>query len=833
MGAENAGHAAARRTKSRSNPSTTTMKSIRTRLFLLLLLLVLFPLRAGADIPEAVWHWDAAAWLAKYNHDQFSASPVTTSDGGTGARIAVTPRDALNPYNHIVVSGANLKGGNLYTAIISFSVIEPTTYPTSFYMFARNSAGEQYDIWQTWIGLPGPSRTITLPLDLKDIPGGTWRLHMGISKSGAILIDSLAVYRGLTSDGKVVFATQPAVAGGHPASELPAGLNAATGFTPFTIAPPAETKGSVITLATYHFVADVPGAAAAVAVSNAAAFQQAINDCKAQGASKLVVPAGTYRLASPTAIAFTGLADLTVEGNGAQFIIEKLTKDGPAFLINNCTRVCFENFSLDWDWASIPIASLATISHISPDKLQCDFTFPDLDATQTQLTRTTPWHGIFGMDATRLVVNDNLRFSVPKDIVLATGGAGNSIHAAFPRPIPFKEGGSYCVRHLYYEMAGFKIVEDQDLLFKGVNIYSIPGMGWFFAGAMKNFGLIDCHILRAPGSRHPLTTAADGVHVDQSMGNALFQNCSITGTGDDEFNIHSECYQGNLVADPTDPAKVTLENCPSYQLRLKPGDSVQIFNADFSNLGDAPTPVSRQIAQVNSDNKIKKTAIQFTEALPPGVTPQSIVLNARLITRNVLIADCNIEHSNGRGILLSAEDASITGCHFRDLFGTPIDLESEIIQPLWTEGRGTSNVVIKGNTFEDCSLIWGRYGGAIIYTNTRIPWGPTTTALYHRITIEENRFINCAGPAASLTNTDNLLIRENQIHQTEAMVNSTTYAGSIFVTRSSGLALGGNTWTVASPATTLSGVVYDPATTHDISFGTNAVTGPTGETAKK
>ncbi len=775
-----------------------------------------------AEQPAVVYRWDASAWLASYNHSQFSAQPVTNPDGSVGAQITVTPRSAANPYNMVIGTSASLKGGNQYTAAITFSVAEPTKFPSSFYMFARNSAGNQYDIWQTWTGLPGPTRTITLPLELRSIDGGNWKLYMGISNSGALNIHSIAVYSGLTSDGTTPFTTVEPVLNGTPASLPQAGISAATGYTPFAIAPPEAPK-SVISLADYKFTPDSAGAPASIAVANAVALQQAINACKSPGAVKLLIPKGTYRIAPVSNIAITGLNDLTVEGQGAVLILETMTKEGPAFSISNCNRLLIENLNLDWDWSAKPIASLGTVSNLSADKLQCDFTFPDLDAAQTALTRTTPWRGIFGMDPVRLVKQDVNNFVPPKETIITAGSADNVLHVTFPKPAPLVNGATYCIRHLYYEMGGFKVGNSSDVTFRDVNIYSMPGMGWFFAGAMHNFELRNCSILRRPGSRTPLTTAADGIHVDQFIDNLNIENCFITGTGDDAMNIHSESYQGTIVPDEADPKKLTLLNCPSWQLRLNPGDPIEFYNADFSFLTKAGTPTTRQVAKASSVNSGKpQTIVELTEPLPAGVTSQSILVNGRYLASNVRISGCRMVDVSGRGILLSAKNVLMEDCHFENVYSSSINLESEIFQPLWTEGRGASNVLIRKCLFENGNS-QGRYSGAIIHTNTRIPWGPTATTLYEQITIENNRFVNCPGPVVSLSNASNVLVRSNEILLTRPIANPSRYAGTLFLTKSSDAALGGNKWMNGIAGASAGGVVFDPATTSGIFPDTNAV----------
>ncbi|MFH1498848.1 MAG: right-handed parallel beta-helix repeat-containing protein, partial [Verrucomicrobiota bacterium] len=175
----------------------------------------------------------------------------------------------------------------------------------------------------------------------------------------------------------------------------------------------------------------------------------------------------------------------------------------------------------------------------------------------------------------------------------------------------------------------------------------------------------------------------------------------------------------------------------------------------------------------------------------------------------------------GHGILLSTEDTTVENCYFRNIFSTPIQFEANIVQPLWSEGKGASNVVIRNNTFENNNQE-GDSDGASIWAGTSLPWGPTDIPLFNGLLLEGNRFFNSPGPILSLNNCSNVIARDNRVDTSTLVGNATAYSGAIVTTRSSGLALGGNTWVdwIATPYDY--GVVYDPATTTDLDAGTNA-----------
>lgn len=783
-----------------------------------------------ASTRTVAYEWDTSAYYKARVNNTGTRAVLDQIDG----RLRVTvppgaPADAY--YNFLLTPAKTLVSGKQYTAVVTFEISTPTTYPGRFYLFARNTAGENHDIWQQWIGDAGTSRTISMPLDLPVVEGGTWTLHLGMHGPGSIILDRLVIYDGIET------ATVAPATGGTAVSTFPPGVTPATGFVPFTLTPPAAKTPVTLSLANYQFVPDSTEAAA----TNALQFQKALKDCRTRRATTLVIPPGTYRFAGARSIVFDGLEDLTIDARGAVFIIQELARDGGAFVLRNCSRLVIKNLVIDWDWAAQPIASLGVVSHLSADKKQCDLTFPDLDAPRTALTRVTPWKSLTAMDPDTLVrtpaidpvtlraVTNNFR--VPPGTTITAGSADNVLHATFPSAATLRNGQAYFIRHLYYEMGAFKVSDSSHLVFDSVTIRSIPGMGWVFVGSTHDVALLNCHIRRAPGSRTPLTTAADGIHIGESQGNFIIRNCTFTGMGDDVINLHDNCYQGELVLDPSDPVKLTLINCKSHNLRMVVGDHLQFYDASYANLNRSPDPVTRQVAACTTDNKTGLTKITFTSPLPAPLSPRAIIRNTRFKTTNVLIADCLFEYTNGRGILLSTHGTTVENCRFTRVAGAPIRLETNITQPHWSEGHGASNILIRNNVFDENNQS-NNSKGAIIWGGVTLPWGPTETALFNTLTIENNRFVNCPGPAVLLGNATNVIVRGNRIARTRSVPGATPYSATLFVTQSSGLALGGNTWMNSLPVPFNVGVVYDPATTARFSLETNTVTTPASSAAK-
>ena len=632
---------------------------------------------------------------------------------------------------------------------------------------------------------------------------------------GSVIIDSLVV-----KEGRGITLTEP-LHNAYPISIVPQGIPEATGFSPITIDAPTGSPETIIS-ASGVLTADSGGTPVSeqVAAANVTGLRQLINQAKyTAGKKKIVVPMGVYRFSPNAAIQIDGIDDLTIDGQGSDFIYQKLYT-GELFMITDCSRMVIENLNIDWEWSYMPIASLGKVVSLSIDKKAAEFEFVDLNAAQTLLASQMPWIGIFQMDPVSLWAERPSKFEMA---TTSLSSSGNHITATFANPVALEVNESYCIRHLYYQLIAFKLSNCQHLTFNHINIYSLPGMGWLNTGTSHHLQIINSSITRRSGSRHPLTTAADGVHANESAGDILISNCHFRGLGDDAINLHDNAWQGGLEYGSSN-TELILNNCPKHRLRLQSGDVVEFFNADYSPTGVQLTVDGAPTFQ-GSPNEYAATTtatVNFTAPVPVGLSNLSIAINRAYDTRNVRIAGSTFQYTNGRAILLAGRDATIEYCYFRNVYSTSIQLHTEIVDNLWGEGHGADNIVIRHNTFENTNPS-GRWEGSVIYGGATLPWGPTDYPLFDRILIDDNLFYNAPGPAVSLRSVRSVIVRDNRIQLSQSKPEMTAYSGTIYGTLCTNMALGGNEWRNWIAPSNLTGVAMVDSTTGDIELELNTL----------
>ena len=749
--------------------------------------LLLQTLMATAGMAEekraVVYEWNPTGFRSI---PVYQGTPVTRASGQTAQCITALGAEWNN---YIVVPPGKLKGGHEYTAILKYEIVTPPEFPGMFYMFARSkSLGMRCDLWQTWVGDARASGIARMPFHLKE--ADDWVFTVGCKGPATQIIDSFQI---VEKTGFVYLPAEEKPASAITSSTLPV----ATGASEITIDPPAATPGPVLSATDYGLVADNPSAPTTtdVATANFAAIKRAIDACRQQGATRLVFPKGVYRFYSKEPVPFDKLNDLVIDGQDSEFIFQKI-HEGAAINVTGCNRCAMKNMRVDWDWAVTPLASLCRVVSATADRLSCDLVFPDLNEKEIDLVKKAPWMGLTVMEPEffRPKNGQILRCSVPQ----CTSLPDNVLRVTFKTPVPVAVGETYFIRHQYYEMPAFRIGDSSHVLFDNVTIYSMPGMGWTTRGETNHWGLRNCKITRREGSRRPVTTAADGFHVVESLGNLLLENCEFTGISEDNINIHDNCFQG---VKRNDDHTLTLVGNKPWRFKVAVGQTIELFHADYSPIGFQ----SRINAVAYKGND---TILTLAEKLPGPLSPQTIVGNQHYHTSNVRIANCRF-HGGGR-ILTSATNLTIEDCLF-DHTSMAVQLAVDIDPALWAEGSPASNIVLRRNTFESVNAT-GRLDGEAVGTFTRWPAGPTAYPLYRDILIEKNRFVNTHGPALSLRTCQNVFVRDNLIDMAKASDNMAPLASVFFVEHSSDLKLGGNRWEVGAAAVK-TGVLYDPETT--------------------
>lgn len=594
-----------------------------------------------------------------------------------------------------------------------------------------------------------------------------------------------------------------------PAASLPV---LPTGAAAFTIDLPKLKPDAALS------VADC-GASPELA-DNSKAFKDALARCASEGISQLKVPPGVYRFTSDASLSFERLVDFELDGGGATFLFHKKS-GGPLIEIKGCERVRFKNFKIDWDWEKSPLASVVTVEESDPAAKTTVIRFNDYESFPARDTRIA---FLQLLDPKTLLSDYASSFRLYVETFKGRSPVkyewldGKRMKLPVGNP-KIKVGQQMLAAHYYYDMPGVSMRDNAHLTLQDVTLYSCPGMGFVGEGKQHHWQLLGVKLIRPPGSNRPTTCTADHLHSGNSKGFLKMEDCEFSRGNDDFINIHDT----SAFAIKSGEKSVTARNTASFPT-CYPGDRIELLREDYS-----PTGFNAALASVKAVPNVRGTyGLQFDEKVPGPDGACFVLFNRRYDSGQIAIRQCRFFDSPGMRFIISAHDVSFEK-NTLELTG-PLKLETGYTLNSWCEGYGASNVVIRGNQFNQANAT-GRYLNELrpaIYMSSYIKSDPSTEKTFYPILsdilIEGNRFLNCPGALAFACSARNLIVRNNTIENTISAYDDPPFRGIVGVAYTTNVFVTGNRW-LKSPLTPRPGLRYDPESSGQVYSWDNELVG--------
>ena len=218
-----------------------------------------------------------------------------------------------------------------------------------------------------------------------------------------------------------------------------------------------------------------------------------------------------------------------------------------------------------------------------------------------------------------------------------------------------------------------------------------------------------------------------------------------------------------------------------------------------------------------------------TPAVPQPFTPGDglLIFNRAYDSRNIMIRNSSFHHNRARGILLPARDVTVENNLFRHHEMEAIKIETGC-GPAWCEGCGASNIVVRGNRFEQVHKRGAENGGMPRAVAIRVYMDSilkTECRILSDILFEDNLFIDSSGLIASISSARNVIFRNNTFaDQTERKIPFPRRSG-FFVENADSVSIVDNCY-IASPLVPFPGVWSDGrSVTRLVAEGNRSVSG--------
>ena len=513
---------------------------------------------------------------------------------------------------------------------------------------------------------------------------------------------------------------------------------------------------------------------------NYPAFCRALDYCRTHPGTKLCLSPGSYRLHNTDALPLYQFRDICIDGNGAEFVFANVRN---AFEISQCDGVEIRNISFDWDWDNLRLSDIVRVENVRKKEHTLDLVFTEIDNVQADtvlsaLTLCDPESLTYGgmcKDKECYIYQQPERIlSVEKigDTVLRIKHDG--MLSAF-------DNKDMCIlRHYVYDTAFSALSgESRNITWNGVSLYGYPGSGFYVGGKASHFQFLNCYIgvkPNAPQSRHT-SLGSDAIHIVNSCGCFRVQGCDISGMGDDAVNVHDAL--GIVTAVSGNAITLTANAMP-----VRVGDKLAFRDAAFNETD--VTAVVRDCTFNGSDTyQITLTAQEGT--LCEGYIAQNLSGNSG----NYVIADNYFHENRARALLLQSPNGLCENNRFFKTEMQAIKIIMDVSPGLWYEGTGVDQLLVRGNTFEQCDYIGT---GEVITIGTNLAGKPAASRPFTNIEISGNTFRDFPKRVLNANNVNGLVFSGNTISPGTRFPYYATHGKTWFGAYSANITMNENRW---------------------------------------
>ena len=519
------------------------------------------------------------------------------------------------------------------------------------------------------------------------------------------------------------------------------------------------------------------------------AVLNALEKCRAEGYSKLLIPKGKYEFYPEKAaqqycvvsnndnglkrIAFSlhQMKDFEIDARGSEFIFHGYMIP---FDIDGSENIALKNFSIDWE---IPFNAEGLIEAVSVKEKTFDVRFPEnkkyhiekgmlifdgegwqqdvgpnlffdtiLKATvyRVQDYKLDPWNPLLH---TRYGAKE-----ITKGLVRITDTIARLPHTGWKWVITGK-------KELNRQSPAIRIYFSNHISLENLTIYHAGAMG-IIGERSENISLIKTRVMLAPGKNRVVSTTADATHFVNCRGRIFMDSCLFENMLDDATNIHGIYARLLCHVDDYTVGIKAMHYEQNLSHFAEPGDSIRI--TDHESMETLRILTLRKIRYIN-DSYAELTFDEGVNDLPLKSGLDNLMWYPEFVMRN-----SEVRNNRARSILISTtKSVLVENNTFRHPMMAAISIGCDI--NFWFESGNVSNLIIRNNKFIDCCS--GGQDQAVILINPNILKNPDTGFCFEKNIVIENNTIETFDRAfVEASSTANLVIRNNKIIQTKSYV---------------------------------------------------------------
>ncbi|MCU4157826.1 right-handed parallel beta-helix repeat-containing protein [Carboxylicivirga sp. A043] len=466
-------------------------------------------------------------------------------------------------------------------------------------------------------------------------------------------------------------------------------------------------------------------------------------------------------------IVVQGLTNVTIEGNGSEFIFHDRMQP---VTVDSSSNVSLKNFSVDWD---IPLTAQGEV--ISSDAegftIRINTNESPYIIENNKLVfvgegwKSALWEVMEFQPDTRFVepytgdaqaLGHGWQNYMAKEVV---PGLVKVYRLGGFKRHP-KVGNWLVLRHSTRDHAGMFLVNSKDIDIEGVRIYHTAGLG-VLSQYSENISLKDVKVVPNKAKGRFLSGHDDGFHFMGCKGQITVDNCEWAGLMDDPINVHGTCVRITEILSSHKIKCRFMHDMSAGLVWGQPGEQVGfIENKSMRTVGFGTIEAFETL---NKEEFTVQLSAPIPEEIKAGAALENLTWTPDVDIRNSMFGSCR-----ARGLLLSTPGKIVVENNCFQSSGSAILIAGDA--NYWYESGAVRDVTIQNNTFEyPCMSSMYQFCEAIISILPEIPEPDSEYPFHRNITITNNTFhpfdypILYAKSVDGLRFTNNTLIRSIKI----------------------------------------------------------------------
>ncbi|WP_052446860.1 NPCBM/NEW2 domain-containing protein [Candidatus Soleaferrea massiliensis] len=487
------------------------------------------------------------------------------------------------------------------------------------------------------------------------------------------------------------------------------------------------------------------------------------------------------------------MKDVTLEGNGSKLIYHGKMM---SFAVIGCENVTIQNLSYDF---ARPFSIDITVESVGDNT--ADVYIPDCYEYEIKGNKLAFYGEESPKTGERYWTIEDYYYTLVNELntgeLYRTGGSpalfsnctsieelGNRrVRFHYSTATPVKAGYNTQMHGTVRDNPSVLLWESKDVTIRDVHSYFMYSFG-IVGQFTENVTLDNVDTITDPRKGNVSAACADMVQMSGCKGKITVKNCHFVNPHDDPINIHGTFLQ---IEEVLAPNKIRVRymqpetyGFPNYYV----GDEVEFIKRSTLNAVGTDENKNAVVTEVvnppqeSYDKEARKLiTLTFDRDLPEEIlngTPSGYVVENITYTPEVEITDCIFDQSPVRGILCTTrKKVVIENNVFKNTNMHSIFISDDANS--WYESGYCRDVIIRGNTFELCNQAVINFGPVVQNPDRNNP-------LHKNLVIEENTFLLKNTAAVTLTNVENVKIRNNIIKRADDDVNSTLTAAKTELT---------------------------------------------------